>query len=224
MRTGAIRSLVTRFAFVFAAIILAQLFPGDLKAQAPTEPTGLFVGSAEAQTGTQGNPVSNIALSPKFSAVFNHSITTSISKKARVQVASDSAFVTVIWTSGQVAIPDVSVGSRCADLGYVGPNLSGQTNYYWRVRFWDQADNLGSWSTEGASFTTQAAPLAPVTLFVDSTNAQSGTQGDPVSEIDLKPHFSAVFQHQSGAAIAKKAKVQAATDSCPTARIHCVDK
>lgn len=213
MRTGAIRSLVTRFAFVFAAIILAQLFPGDLKAQAPTEPTGLFVGSAEAQTGTQGNPVSNIALSPKFSAVFNHSITTSISKKARVQVASDSAFVTVIWTSGQVAIPDVSVGSRCADLGYVGPNLSGQTNYYWRVRFWDQADNLGSWSTEGASFTTQAAPLAPVTLFVDSTNAQSGTQGDPVSEIDLKPHFSAVFQHQSGAAIAKKAKVQAATDS-----------
>ncbi len=212
MRTGAMRFLVTQVAFVLAAIVLTLLVPSDLKAQAPTEPTALFVGSAEAQTGLQGNPVSNIALSPKFSAIFNHSISTSLAKKARLQVASDNAFGSVIWTSGQIAIPDVSVGSRCADLVYGGPNLNGQTTYYWRVRFWDQADNQGSWSTESASFNTQSAPLAPVTLFVDSTNAQSGTQGVPVTEIDLKPHFSAIFQHQSGAAIAKKAKVQAATD------------
>ncbi|GIK51488.1 MAG: hypothetical protein BroJett014_04610 [Planctomycetota bacterium] len=180
----------------------------------PSAPTSLQVGSTEAQTGTSGNPVTNIDLTPVFSAVVNHPTAAMPATQVRIQVSTDSTFATVThWKSGKINITPTLPSSRCPDVAYNGQPLSGQTIYYWRTRFFASDGGVSEWSTEAASFTTQAAPLSPTTLFIGSSEAQTGTQGDPVNLIDLNPTFSAVFQHQNTGVAGTKVRVQVSTDS-----------
>ncbi|MEE9312640.1 MAG: DUF6531 domain-containing protein, partial [Planctomycetota bacterium] len=57
-----------------------------------------------------------------------------------------------------------------------------------------------------------AGPLAPDTLYVDDTNAQSGTRGHPVGFIDTTPVFSFVVRFEEEGE-AYKYEIQVATDS-----------
>ena len=180
----------------------------------PSAPTSLQIGSTEAQTGTSGNPVTNIDLTPVFSAVVNHPNAAMAATQVRIQVSTDSTFATVShWKSGKINITPTLPSTRCPDVAYNGQPLAGQTTYYWRVRFFATDGGVSEWSTQPASFTTQAAPLSPTALFVGSSEAQSGAQGNPVNLIDLNPAFSAIYQHQNTGVDGTKVKVQVSTDA-----------
>ncbi len=48
----------------------------------------------------------------------------------------------------------VSDGERCQDIEYgVSPLALDGSTYFWRIRFWDDEDNVSPWSTETAYFT-----------------------------------------------------------------------
>lgn len=195
--------------FILTLTILGTV----LGAQAPSEPTTLFVGNDEAQTGTQGNPVNSISTKPYFSAVFDHDTPTETAVEARVQFATDSAFANIVGTSSWKPIAATATGNRIPDIQYTGSALDCVTQYYWRMKIRDSVGVAGPWSTEAASFNTVACPHEPTTLFVGNDEAQGGTQGDPVLNINTKPVFSALFTHDSGTATASEARVQFATDA-----------
>jgi hypothetical protein len=166
---------------------------------APDEPTQLFVDGTNAQSGTAGNPVTGVDLTPVFSAIFNDSNSGDISTTYRIQVHTDPNFVGdsewLTGTNGE-SISPVTAGNRCEDIPYAGTALEYNTTYYWRMIFKDQGGLWSAIPTTQASFTTIAdpntAPTAPTTLHVHSTDAQGGDTS-PATGVDLTPVFSALF-------------------------------
>ncbi|CAG0967627.1 partial Bifunctional sulfatase/alpha-L-rhamnosidase, partial [Anaerolineae bacterium] len=209
-----------RAAVVVVAVLLLALVPVLVWGQSPpTSPTSLFIHSTDAQSGDV-SPATDVDLTPVFSAIFNDPDSGALGKKVKIQVSTDQTFANVShWNSGQIAVADIVNGSRCANVDYNGSALSGLATYYWRCRFWDEADAAGVWSAV-ATFTTGPAPLAPLGLFVDSLDASAGTSGNPVEEIDQTPVFTAVFAHQSDSSPAQKAKIQVSTDPAFTTITH----
>ncbi len=201
-----------RAAVVVAAVLLLALVPVLVWGQSPpTAPTSLFVHSTDAQSG-DASPAADVDLTPVFSAIFSDPDSGAIGKKIKIQVSADQTFATVThWNSGQIVIADVASGARCQNVAYSGSTLSGLGTYFWRCRFWDEADAAGAWSP-AATFATAPAPLAPTSLFVDSADASQEAGGNPVEEVDQTPVFSAVWSHQSSTFPAKQAKVQVSTD------------
>jgi len=60
----------------------------------------------------------------------------------------------IVWDSGKCSMSPVADGERCHDIEYGGTGLAlDGSKYYWRIRFWDDADNVSPWSTETAYFT-----------------------------------------------------------------------
>ncbi len=199
-------------ALLLFALLLLALFPFLSWGQAPTAPTSLYISSTDAQSG-DASPASGIDLTPVFSATFNDADAGALGKKIKIQVSNDQTFAVVThWNSGQIAIADVANGARCQNVDYNGQALSGLTTYFWRCKFWDETDTDGAWSA-AATFTTGPAPYAPSTLFVDSTDATVQTSGNPVTEIDQSPVFTALFTHQSSGSVARVAKIQVSTDA-----------
>lgn len=197
-------------------VSLIFVLAGGLFAQSPTEPTTLFVDSDDAQAGTQGDPVNGINTTPYFSAIFNHDTPSALAAEARVQFATDAAFTNIVATSTWKAIAATAVGARIPDIQYTGSALDCVSQYFWRIRIKDALGIIGPWSTEAASFNTVACPHDATTLYVGNDEAQTGTQGDSVSNINMKPVFSAVMIHDSPTATAAEAKVQFATDAAFT--------
>jgi len=113
--------------------------------QAPAAPTSLL---CEGQT----NPAGITDLTPEFSAIYNDPDAGDTATHAQIQVDDNSDFSSPIWDSGWIDIPDVTEGSRCADISYAGPALSRGVVYYWRIRFKDDDGAEGAWSTETAYF------------------------------------------------------------------------
>lgn len=186
---------------------------GSLLAQAPTEPTTLYVDSDDAQAGTQGDPVNGVNTKPYFSAIFNHNTPTALAEEAKVQFATDSAFTNIVATSSWKQVANTAVGARIPDIQYTGSALACVSTYYWRIRIKDTLGIVGPWSTETASFSTVACPHDVTTLYVGNDEAQTGTQGNPVTGINTKPVVSGVMVHDSATALSVEAKVQFATDA-----------
>ncbi|MEE8306506.1 MAG: SBBP repeat-containing protein, partial [Gammaproteobacteria bacterium] len=87
---------------------------------------------------------------------------------------SDDVFIAVFQQRASMA--NCSEGNRCADIVYAGDALGGGTQYFWRIRFYDDEENEGSWSAGGGAnhFTT----ATPTTLYrsvgVDNTDLNTG--------------------------------------------------
>lgn len=62
-----------------------------------------------------------------------------------------------------------TIGSRISDVSYGGDplDLDGST-YYWRIRFWDDADDVGDWNTTTASFSIKDTDLQDLTYTYDA--------------------------------------------------------
>ncbi|PIS04710.1 MAG: hypothetical protein COT81_04980, partial [Candidatus Buchananbacteria bacterium CG10_big_fil_rev_8_21_14_0_10_42_9] len=118
---------------------------------APSVPTGL---QSEGAT----NPTDVSDPTPEFSAVFNDPDTGDEALYYHIQVAtSTSAWANSFWDSGKTAMAQTAEGARSPEISYGGPPLGWDgSTYYWRIKFWDQKDNEGVWSSETASFTMHA--------------------------------------------------------------------
>jgi RHS repeat-associated protein len=113
---------------------------------APIAPTSLL---AEGQT----NPTDISDPTPEFSAIYNDPDATSTAVSYQIQVSTSSAFVSAKWDSGKTSIASSTPpGMRIADITYSGSALASTTTYYWRIKFWDQLDASGAWSTATSTF------------------------------------------------------------------------
>lgn len=152
---------------------------------APTAPTSLL---AEGQT----NPVGVTDLTPEFSAIFNDPNSGDTAIYYQIQVNTSSAFNgTVMWDSGKTSMTALAVGARMPDKSYGNSNLTlnGQI-YYWRIKFWDNSNAEGAWSS-AASFRMNTAPTAPSSLLTEGVT-------NPTRVTDLTPEFSAICNDPDG--------------------------
>lgn len=109
-----------------------------------------------------------------------------------LQGDDDSNFQTPVYTSGKTDITDFVNNTRCENIQYLG-GISRGVDYWWRIKFWDNNDNEGEWSTETATFKMNALPTIPsnwtdlgtdVTDFTPTIEWQKGTDangGDTVT-------------------------------------------
>jgi hypothetical protein len=142
----------------------------ELSNQPPTDPTSL-------QTDGSTNPSNVTNINPEFSAIYNDPDAGDIAASYQIQVNTQSDFNgTSMWDSGKTSI-SVNQGSRSSNITYNGTALTynGDT-YYWRIKFWDDSDAEGSWSSNSstASF-TMAVPTA--TYYEIEVNTQNDFNG-----------------------------------------------
>lgn len=118
---------------------------------APTAPTSLLT---EGST----NPTGVTDTTPEFSAVYNDPDTSDTAPYFEIEVNTASDFTgTSKWNTGKTSITAINQSARSPDISYAGTALSSSTTYYWRIRFWDAADAMGTWSS-AANFTTGSFP------------------------------------------------------------------
>lgn len=112
--------------------------------------------SSAPRVNNRVNPTEIIDWTPGFSAVFTDANANDYGTDYRIQIStSSSSWSSPIWDSGKKLLPtNVANGSRSVDVQYYGTtSLATSTSYYWRIKFWDNTNLEGSWSTTTASFT-----------------------------------------------------------------------
>jgi RHS repeat-associated protein len=181
---------------------------------APSAPSVLHV---EGQV----NPTAVTDSSPEFSAIFNDADAGDTSAAYRIQVATTSAFTNLLWDSAKTTVgTPVTNGNRIADISYGGSPLSldGAT-YYWRIKFWDDDDLEGSWSTTTSTFVMQTAS-GPTGLYTGCVEAQTGT-ANPTGLTCGAPYFTALFDDGDTGSVktAVKYRIQVATTSAFTSTV-----
>lgn len=132
----------------------------------PTAPTSL-------QTESLTNPTNITDVTPEFSAVYNDPDSGDNAVHYQIQVDDNSNFSSVYWNSGKSALSTTTEGSRSSDISYGGSTLASSTTYYWRIKFWDDSDAEGVWSTASSTFSLAAGGGGTTTeysLYDDSLN------------------------------------------------------
>jgi YD repeat-containing protein len=113
----------------------------------PTAPTNLL-------TNNTTNPTGIFTAYPQFSSIFNDEATDA-ALDYRIQVSTISGnWSSPVWDSGTTSMATTTAGNRSPNITYGGDALPWDgEQYYWRMKFWDQYDNEGDWSTTTSSFT-----------------------------------------------------------------------
>jgi hypothetical protein len=176
----------------------------------PTAPTSLL-------TEELSNPNKIYDTTPEFSAIFNDPNGSDTGASYQIEVNTLSDFTgTVMWDSGKTSMTSTANGARSPDISYAGTTLTlNGTIYYWRIKFWDNYDTEGSWSSS-ASFRMSGPPNAPTELLFDGkTNpswlstqtpvlsaVHSDVNGDSATyyevEINSSSDFTGVVKWDSG--------------------------
>lgn len=109
---------------------------------------GISVGSypvfADLLCNGEINPTDIV---PEYFSAICHEI--SAASYYRIQVNKSSDFSgRMVWDSGKATlITPVDPGERCENISYNGQTLSNNgITYYWRIKFWNAADEEGDWS------------------------------------------------------------------------------
>lgn len=144
---------------------------------------------------------------PHFSAIYHDPDAGDIANKYQIQVDDNNDFSSPFWDtgSGGTAITNLVEGSRSIDIVYAGSALSHNTEYFYRLKFWDDDNSEGVWSTENVSFKINLTPLAADGLLTEANV-------NPINLTDTTPEFSAVFHDDTGAK-ALKYQIQVNSES-----------
>jgi len=122
---------------------------------APGEPIRLKV---EGQL----NPVNVATLNPTFSARAVDPDLWDLFSAYQIHVSTSSDFTGLVWDSTKTAISPSAGGWFIPDVTYSGDSLSASTTYYWKIRFWDDDDAQGLWSTDISTFSVVEPPVVPI--------------------------------------------------------------
>lgn len=140
---------------------------------APDAPTDLY--SSDSITGASAGQISPVDIEDTavvVSAIHNDP-DGDAATKYRLQIATDSAFGTVVHDETTTLGLSLNDGSRVNDITVPANILEANTTYYWRIKFWDNNDFEGSFSPAGlgaAEFTIVDATL-PALLSASPANA-----------------------------------------------------
>jgi hypothetical protein len=95
------------------------------------------------------NPTGVKDLTPEFSAVYDDPNTSDTAEFYEIEVDTASTFDgTRMWDTGKTPLTSLAENTRMPDVSYAGTPLSQDgSKYYWRIRFWDNSDAQGAWST-----------------------------------------------------------------------------
>lgn len=153
--------------------------------ESPTAPTSLLT------EGTT-NPTQVADLTPEFSAIFNDPNTGDTGAYYQIQVNTASNFSGIsMWDSTKTSMTSTAIGARSPDISYAGTALTfNGTTYYWRIKFWDNNNIEGVWSST-AQFTMNTPPSAPTSLLTEGNS-------NPNKIYDTTPEFSAIFNDPNG--------------------------
>ena len=149
---------------------------------APSAPTSLT-------TETLTNPLNVSDLTPEFSSLFQDPNTGDTGKYYQIQVNTNNTFDgTTMWDSGQILLtPTIAINARSPEIPYSSATVLSADGslYYVRMKYWDNYDTAGAWSTVG-SFRMQRQPSSPTSLLVDGNS-------NPTAITSLTPTFSAIY-------------------------------
>jgi hypothetical protein len=107
----------------------------------PTAPTSLYL------QGTS-NPTKVLTTTPAFSAIFHDPDTIDTGTYYQIQVNTASDFSGMsMWDSNKTSITAITNGTRSSNIMYSGISLTEGETYYWKIKFWDNNDNEGEWSS-----------------------------------------------------------------------------
>jgi hypothetical protein len=94
------------------------------------------------------NPTNVLDATPEFRAPFSDPDPASKGEYCEIEVGA-SPGAGDMWISGKTLLsPLVEQNENCGAIEYAGDVLAEDATYYWRVRFWDDTDNPGAWSSE----------------------------------------------------------------------------
>ena len=114
-------------------------------------------GSASSlQVELQSNPTWVATSNPRFSAMFaDTASTTALATSYQIQIAtSSSSWTTLHWDSGQQALSSSTpVGVRTPQIYATTTFPLNLTQYYWRIRLWNQVGSSTPWSAGNNTFT-----------------------------------------------------------------------
>ena len=166
----------------------------------PTAPTDL---EAEGQT----NPTDISDNTPEFTAIYADPDSGDQAVSYQLQVDDASDFSSPIWDSGKTALATTTEGNRIAAIEYAGSALASSTDYYWRIKFWDDEDAEGSWSTSTATFDLADAAgsgggYAQISYVGDTLTHYSSRNGGTGITIDVPSgvedgDFLIMFSHRN---------------------------
>ena len=93
----------------------------------------------------------------------------------QVQVSKRQDFSgEIVWDSGKSSMNPVADGERCQNIEYGGGSLAlDGSEYFWRIRFWDDEDDVTPWSTETAYFV----------MWTEEEEAVPPERGSPVDAV-----------------------------------------
>ncbi len=116
---------------------------------------------------------------PEFSWIMNSNLTGDYQTAYQVMVASSTALLDLdnpdLWNSDKV-VDNISI-----NVAYNGTDLSAQSTYFWKVRIWNNLDQVSSWS-EIQEFHTGSA----LSDYNTARYSQVGSQIAPVSVTSIE--------------------------------------
>ena len=160
-----------------------------------TTPTVLYT------EGGEGDLVVLTDTTPEFSAIYND---LGVATHYQVQVDDDSEFLSPYWDSTQTAIAyELSMGERCSDIVYDGPELQWHVPYYWRIRFWGPS-GASLWAHP--MFILNHAPSASEHMLCEAAT-------NPSTVTDPTPEFSAMYLDDDTGDVALYYELEVGTDN-----------
>jgi hypothetical protein len=144
------------------------------------------------ETEGETNPIGVINMTPSFSAIFTDPDTTDTAIYYQIEVNTSSNFLGIdMWNTGKQSIGPITNGARSPLITYAGTPLSmNGVTYYWRIKFWDNHDLEGDWSST-ASFSMNNPPNAPTSLETEG-------ETNPLKVYNLTPNFTAICSDVDG--------------------------
>lgn len=114
--------------------------------------------STQLRVEDQTAPSNVTDTQPHFSATYNDIDAGDTATSYQIQIAvNGTGFASPIWDSGKLSLsPAVAAGYQSQNLPYTGTAFAlDRTTYYYRIKFWDAADNASPW-TSGSDYFTMA--------------------------------------------------------------------
>ena len=122
-------------------IVAVTLFTASLSMAGPLPPSQLRCEYLK-------NPEAVDVIVPRFAWLLNHTDRAQKQTAYQIQIARRADFSNaIVWDSNKTASSD------SAQVEYQGAALVSDTDYFWRVRYWDAQDAVSPWSAS-ASFST----------------------------------------------------------------------
>ena len=143
--------------------------------------------ATDLTTETYTNPIKIYDTTPEFSARFNDADSGATGIYFQINVNTTSDFNgTSMWDSTKTAMTAVSSRKFNLNKSYAGTALTlNGTQYFWRIKFWDENNSEGAWSST-ANFRMSGPPDAPTSLLTDG-------QTNPLYLNSTTPTFSAIY-------------------------------